>query len=342
MSTSVLVIDDEYGVRTGVRQILEMEGYEVVEADTGRAALSAFEKRSFDIALIDYQLPDLDGLTLLAAIRGRHAHTMTCMITAYANIDTAIAATRQGVDFFLPKPFTPEDLVGVTATLAKHKVLREETDRLRRENEQSLGALATEKSQTRSLVASLRDAVLVINCEGEVALVNTAMANFLGRREEDLLHVPAADLLGFAPFAAIRELLDKEAPERSVRELEMSDRNYMASVTAFLSDSGEVLGRILTIADVTELRRMAMEKSRFIRMMVHEFRSPLGAVKSLLEVVLDASMGPDLSGYRPLLERAAARIDGLGELIGDLLSLSQIDLQRRRAVPAGGRKSARR
>ena len=54
------------------------------------------------------------------------------MITAYANIDTAIAATRQGVDFFLPKPFSPEDLIGVVETLARHKQARVEAERLRR------------------------------------------------------------------------------------------------------------------------------------------------------------------------------------------------------------------
>jgi len=124
------------------------------------------------------------------------------------------------------------------------------------------------------------------------------------------------------------------------REIERGEKSYMASVTAYLSDSGEVLGRILTIADITDLRRMAMEKSRFIRTMVHEFRSPLGAIKSLIDVALDASMGNDLSAYVPLLSRATARIEGLGELIGDLLSLSRIDLERQNSVPDAGAEIA--
>ena len=114
--TSILVIDDEYGVRSGIRQILELEGYAVEVAETGREALAFLDQRPFDIALINYQLPDVDGLTLLATMRSRKLATMTCMITAYANIDTAIAATRQGIDFFLPKPFSPDDLLGVIET----------------------------------------------------------------------------------------------------------------------------------------------------------------------------------------------------------------------------------
>jgi two-component system, OmpR family, phosphate regulon sensor histidine kinase PhoR len=336
MTARVLVIDDEYGVRTGVRQILEMEGYVVRDVETGRDALAALSEAAFDIALIDYQLPDVDGLTLLASIRDQHPGTMTCMITAYANIDTAIAATRQGIDFFLPKPFTPEDLVGVVSTLTRHKRLREDAEILRREHEQSLFALATEQSQTRSLVASMRDAVLVVNRDGEIALVNQAMARFLGKAESELVHARAEDLIGLAPLASIRELLRPTAAERGVSEVELGDKTYMASVAEFKSASGETLGRILTIADTTELRRMAMEKSRFIRTMVHEFRSPIGAVRSLLDVALDASLGHELAAYVPLLQRATARLDGLGELIGDLLSLSRIDLERQRAVPPGG------
>jgi DNA-binding response OmpR family regulator len=59
-------------------------------------------------------------------MKQRGCEAMVCMITAYANIDTAIAATRQGVDFFLPKPFSPDDLEGVPVPLP----LRRELDGL--------------------------------------------------------------------------------------------------------------------------------------------------------------------------------------------------------------------
>ena len=212
----VLVIDDEYGIRSGVRQILEMEGYEVAEAETGREGLAALDRSRFDIVLIDYRLPDIDGLTLLQAVKGRRLDLMTCMITAYANIETAIAATRQGIDFFLPKPFSPDDLIGVVETLIRHKLLKEEAEQLKKAHEASLLALASEKSQTHSLVASLRDAVLVINRDGEVALANRAMANLLKKEESALLRRPAAEVLGAAEFAPVREALQGEAKKSSV------------------------------------------------------------------------------------------------------------------------------
>jgi signal transduction histidine kinase/DNA-binding NarL/FixJ family response regulator len=328
----VLVIDDEYGIRSGVDQILTLEGYEVAEAETGKEALAALDREPFDIALIDYRLPDTDGLTLLQNIRKRNLDIMTCMITAYANIETAIAATRQGIDFFLPKPFSPEDLIGVTETLIRHKLLRKEAEELKKAHEASLLALASEKSQTHSLVTSLRDAVLVVNRTGEVVLANPAMGKLLRKEEDSLLRKPAAEILAAEPFAPIRAALGQATGENTVFEIEMGDQQFMVSLTPFHSERREVLGYIATISDISEVRRLALEKSRFIRTMIHEFRSPMGAVKSILEVALDKSMGDGLEPYLPLLDRAEKRLDGLVELIGNLLSLSKIEAEGKKKV----------
>ena len=59
----------------------------------------------------------------------------------------------------------------------------------------------------------------------------------------------------------------------------------MASIVTFRDEDGEARGRILTLSDISEVRRLAMEKQKFIRTMVHELKSPLGSIKGLLEVV---------------------------------------------------------
>ena len=322
---SILVVDDEYGVRSGIRAILEMDGYDVEEAGDGAEALGHIERRDFDVALLDYRLPDTDGLSLLHSMRERGCESMVCMITAYANIDTAVAATRQGVDFFLPKPFTPDDLLGVVETLLRHRLARVEAERLRGEHEASLLALAEEKTQTHSLVSSLRDAVLVVNREGDVVLANRAMTEILGKPEGEVLMRPAQELLGEGALAPLCEQLAAPVKDRTVKQLDIDEQSYMASIVTFRAEDGAALGRILTLSDISEVRRLATEKSRFIRMMVHELRSPLGSVKGVLEVLDDKSLGDDLKPYLPMVARADARIDGLTGLISDLLSLSRIE-----------------
>lgn len=322
---SILVVDDEYGVRSGIRTILEMEGYDVGEAGDGAGALTQLDQRDYDVALLDYRLPDTDGLSLLQTMKSGGCEAMVCMITAYANIDTAIAATRQGVDFFLPKPFSPDDLIGVVETLLRHRRARDEAERLRHEHEASLLALAEEKTQMHSLVSSMRDAVLVVNREGDAVLANLAMAELLGKPESEVLMRPGRELLGEGALAPLCDQLAAPAKDRTVSQIDLGEQSYMASIVTFRADDGEARGRILTLSDISDVRRLATEKSRFIRMMVHELRSPMGSVKGVLEVLQDRSLGDELDPYLAMVARADARIDGLTGLIGDLLSLSRIE-----------------
>ena len=319
----ILVVDDEYGVRSGIRQILEIEGYEVEEAGTGAEALALLERARFDVALLDYRLPDIDGLSILQTIKATGLELTTCMITAYANIDTAIAATRQGADFFLPKPFLPDDLLGVVETLVRHKEARDEAERLRKEHEASLLALVEEKTQTHSLVSSLRDAVLVVNRDGDVVLANRAMTALLEMAEDQVLRHPVKELLMEGPLALLTEPLTAPLKDRTVGQISIGDRSYMTSIVTFRAEDGAALGRILTLSDISQVRRLALEKERFIRTMVHELKSPLGAVRGIVEVAADKSLGDEIDAYLPMLHRAEERIDGLVRLISDLLSLSR-------------------
>jgi signal transduction histidine kinase len=319
----ILVVDDEYGVRSAVHQLLELEGYAVDEAATGAEALRRLTAAQYDIVLLDHRLPDTDGLALHKQMLDDGRTVMTCMITAYADIDLACAATFQGIDFFLPKPFLPDDLLGVVETLVRRKEARLEAERLRREHEAGLLALAEEKTQTHSLISSLRDAVLVVNRDGDVVLANQAMTALLDRAEEEILRRPAAEVLGAGPLAPLVEQLEAPLKDRTIGQLPLDERTFMTSIVTFRGENGAALGRILTLSDISQIRRLALEKERFIRTMVHELKSPLGAVRSLIEVTTDKSLGDDLDAYLPMLHRAEERIDDLVQLISDLLALSR-------------------
>jgi signal transduction histidine kinase len=325
MAARILVVDDEPGILSGVGEILTLEGYEVDTADCGRRAQELITRQPYDVALIDYRLPDVDGLTLLRSIRQRCPEVMTCMITAYANIETAVFATRQGVDLFLPKPFSPDDLLGAVDTLLGYKKLRDEAGELRAAHAASLRELASEKSQTHSLVASLRDGVLAVNREGEIVLANRAMEEMLGAAAGELLGRQVGPALGGGVLAPAVAALDPQNPAPAVFEAEAGDQRLFVTVSGFYDDEGAMLGRIVTAVDISSVRRMALEKARFTRTLVHELRAPLGALKSIVEVMRDRSLGNDLGPYLSFLDRADERIDGLGELISDLLSLSRIE-----------------
>jgi two-component system phosphate regulon sensor histidine kinase PhoR len=325
MSANILLVDDEPGIRSGASEILALEGYSVDSADCGRSALELIENKTYDVVLMDYRLPDVDGLTLLQAVRNKLPDIMTCMITAYANIETAVFATRQGVDIFLPKPFSPDDLVGTVKSLLEYKQLRVEAARLRAEHAASLVELASEKSQTHSLVANLRDGVMVVNREGMIALTNSAMEKILGVQPDGLLGKNVSVALANEILAPARGAFDPDNPAPVVFEADVENGRLFVKVNGFYDGGGNRLGNIITIVDISMVRRLALEKARFTRTLVHELRAPLGALKSIIEVLQDRSLGYTLESYDNSLTRANERIDGLSELISDLLSLAHIE-----------------
>lgn len=109
----VLVVDDEGGVREGLRRILDRRQYRVETAASADEALVLLDRTPFDVVLTDLQMPGMDGLELLAAIKGRSPQTSVIMITAHGTMDVVIQALRGGVSDFITKPFRPEELLEI-------------------------------------------------------------------------------------------------------------------------------------------------------------------------------------------------------------------------------------
>jgi two-component system, NtrC family, nitrogen regulation response regulator NtrX len=130
MALEVLVVDDEADIRELVSGVLEDEGYSVRSAADSSAALDAIEERRPSLVLLDVWLQGsrLDGLQILQEVKRRDPNLPVLMISGHGNLDTAVAAIREGAIDFIEKPFEAERLLHLVARAT-------ETDRLRRENE---------------------------------------------------------------------------------------------------------------------------------------------------------------------------------------------------------------
>ena len=121
MSAKILVVDDEPNVRLGYRTTLEAEGYSIVEAHCGAKALDDLAAGSFDLAILDLRMPDMDGLELLGQTRNRGYATPSVIITAHGDVPHAVHAMKLGAIDFLQKPLTPEELRNIVSdVLARH------------------------------------------------------------------------------------------------------------------------------------------------------------------------------------------------------------------------------
>lgn len=108
---TILVVDDEGGIRETVREILTDEGYKVIEAQKASTALDLIEKVHPQLVLLDIWMPDVDGIELLKQIKEQQPDVRVIMISGHGNIHTAVAAAKLGAFDFLEKPLSLDSLL---------------------------------------------------------------------------------------------------------------------------------------------------------------------------------------------------------------------------------------
>lgn len=117
-SRRVLVIDDEAGMRTTLAANLELEGYEVVEAEDGQRAVALFQERPFELVITDIQMPGLDGLETLRELRKIQPKATIVMMTGFAMEQIVEQGIAAGAFAVLEKPFSMEAVIKVIARAA--------------------------------------------------------------------------------------------------------------------------------------------------------------------------------------------------------------------------------
>jgi DNA-binding NtrC family response regulator len=128
----LLVVDDEAIVRDSLGAWLRQDRHHVETAASGKEALAALARGPFDIALVDIKMPGMDGLELQPRLAQAHPDLTIIIMTAYASVDTAVKALKEGAYDYIVKPFDPDDLSQLIRRAAEHRSLKAENLRLRR------------------------------------------------------------------------------------------------------------------------------------------------------------------------------------------------------------------
>ncbi len=117
----ILVVDDEEDICRSVSKILTRKGFAVDSALTVRDAVKLISNNLFDLVITDLMMPNTDGMELLTIVRQKYPELKVVMITGYASIDSAVKAVKLGAAGYLPKPFTPDELMTVTRKALEEK-----------------------------------------------------------------------------------------------------------------------------------------------------------------------------------------------------------------------------
>ncbi|HEV2222850.1 MAG TPA: sigma-54 dependent transcriptional regulator, partial [Candidatus Acidoferrales bacterium] len=136
MPASILIVDDESGIRQSLSALLRDEGYDVTAVASGEECIEAVDRRAFDLILLDIWLPGIDGLATLERINERDGAPMVVMISGHGKIETAVRATKLGAFDFIEKPLSLDKTVLAVKNALDYLRLEKENRRLRAELEQ--------------------------------------------------------------------------------------------------------------------------------------------------------------------------------------------------------------
>ncbi len=133
MKHRVLLADDEKNMRWVLKQALEADGYEIIEAADGKETLSAVAENPPDLLILDHKMPSPDGMEVLRRLRAKGHRFPVIMLTAHGNVQTAVEAMKAGASEYLTKPFDLEELRISIEKVFQMSALAAEVDRLREE-----------------------------------------------------------------------------------------------------------------------------------------------------------------------------------------------------------------
>ena len=274
MST-ILVVDDEKNIRSGLAEAISLEGYDVIEAENGKIAWEKMNTNNVDLLLTDLRMPEMTGEELIRKVRASYPKLPIIVLTGHGTIENAVEIMKYGAIDFYTKPIDPDKLLLVikksiknTELEEQNRKLTEEIERLKKERKYSkiIGHSASVEKlmDTIRQVAPSRSSVLI---EGESGtgkeLVADAICSLSDRSEKPFIKVNCASL---SPSLLQSELFGHEKGAFTGAVKDTKGRFELADGgTIFLDEIGEIdestQVMLLRVLENREITRVGGEKT---------------------------------------------------------------------------------
>ena len=324
----ILVVDDEEKIREGCRRVLVDRDFQVFTAENGQVALDMLAEEEMDIMLLDLKMPGMDGEEVLELTHARYPDIPVIIITGHGTIDTAVDCMKKGAYDFVTKPFQIRQFMLPITRAADKRRLAQMARQFQQETIRNLYDLNFEKSRLRTIINCLANGVMVTNRNLEVVLYNPALMRLLNITEE--IQTPAP-LARFTEDESLVETLRQiqtnlASTEKLVsQELALGSRTVRAISAPALDPESAVAGTVTVLEDITVFKQLDQMKTDFVNMVAHELRTPLVSIKQLISVMLEGLCGPLLDKQNQYLVKSSRHIEGLLDLIQDLLDMAKAE-----------------
>jgi len=325
----ILIVDDNVEWTSNLQDILQVEGYIVAIAHDGRAALSLSKEKTFDLAIVDFKLPDRTGLELIGELSRVCIQTVYIIVTGYASLHSALEAVKQkSIIAYETKPLDMKRFLNLINQVIKRGEVQKE--------------LHESEERFRNLVFNLTDLVMEIDSQGKFTYVSPQIFNIFGYTPEEALGLNAFE---FVHPDDIPKCMEAMASTRQVVNLEYRSRHKDGHYV-HASTSGKIVpdvhggnSLISVLRDITEQKNVEAEKKELERRayissrltsigemaagIAHEINNPLTSVIGFADLLLERKDVPDdIRQSLEVIHSGSVRVAGI---VRQLLAFARQD-----------------
>lgn len=317
--SKILVVDDEPRNVKLLEAHLIPRGYDVVAAYSGAEALLKLSQENIDLVLLDVIMPELNGFEVTKKIREDEKSRLIpiILITALRETEERIKGIEAGCDDFISKPFDKNEVLARVKTLLKINFYRQQLD---------------EKEKFSKVIHEISEGIIVCAADWRIKDINVAAKKYLNIDDSQNIYLPDFLFDNFSITTTKDLLYDPSYPHKTFdivrKETEKTPALYLeANCDILKNPSGETSDIVLTVHDVTDMRKEKYLKQDFLALISHKLRTPISVIWEAASILNDEIPGPLTDKQKDLMSNILKKTDWFRGLVDKLIDFAAAESQ---------------